>query len=52
LPGLNRQFLHSRFLRLRSPFDGAEHTFEIDLPSDLQAALERLRRRGGPVRLQ
>ena len=42
-PGLRRQFLHSHFLRLRSPHDGEEHTFTSDLPSDLQTALERLR---------
>ena len=27
LPGLKRQFVHSRLLRLRSPYDDAEHTF-------------------------
>ena len=45
LPGLNRQFLHSYFLRLRSPFDGSEHTFTADLPADLSAILTRLRPR-------
>jgi 23S rRNA pseudouridine1911/1915/1917 synthase len=45
LPGLSRQFLHSRLLRLRSPYDDAEHTFEADLPADLADALARLRRR-------
>jgi 23S rRNA pseudouridine1911/1915/1917 synthase len=45
LPGLDRQFLHSHVLRLRSPHDDAEHTFTADLPADLSVALERLRRR-------
>jgi 23S rRNA pseudouridine1911/1915/1917 synthase len=44
--GLDRQFVHSHLLRLRSPFDGQEHTFEADLPLDLAVPLERLRRRG------
>lgn len=44
MPGLNRQFLHSYFLRLRSPDDGEEHTFRVALPADLSAVLERLRR--------
>jgi 23S rRNA pseudouridine1911/1915/1917 synthase len=44
--GLDRQFLHAHLLRLRSPFDGGEHTFEADLPPDLAGPLERLRRRG------
>jgi 23S rRNA pseudouridine1911/1915/1917 synthase len=43
LAGLNRQFLHSHFLRLNSPYDGSEHTFTADLPPDLGAILERLR---------
>ncbi len=46
-PGLRRQFLHSYFLRLRSPHDQAEHTFTSELPQDLAAALERL---GGSAR--
>lgn len=46
LPGLNRQFLHAALLRLRSPADGAEHAFRSELPTDLAAAIERLRRRG------
>jgi 23S rRNA pseudouridine1911/1915/1917 synthase len=46
LTSLNRQFLHSNFLRLRSPHDNAEHTFHADLPGDLSGVLERLRRRG------
>ena len=41
-PGLRRQFLHSHYLRLRSPYDQAEHTFTSELPPDLQAVLERL----------
>jgi 23S rRNA pseudouridine1911/1915/1917 synthase len=45
-PGLERQFVHARFLRLRSPHDDAEHTFTSELPADLSAAIERLRRRG------
>jgi 23S rRNA pseudouridine1911/1915/1917 synthase len=44
LVGLDRQFLHSYYLRLRSPFDGSEHTFMGDLPPDLTVVLERLRR--------
>ncbi len=43
--GLSRQFLHARLLRLRSPFDDVEHTFVADLPADLGAALDALRRR-------
>jgi 23S rRNA pseudouridine1911/1915/1917 synthase len=42
LPGLRRQFLHSHLLRLRSPQDGAEHTFTSELPPELQAVLDRL----------
>jgi 23S rRNA pseudouridine1911/1915/1917 synthase len=45
LAGLNRQFLHSYSLRLRSPYDDQEHTFVADLPTDLADPLERLRRR-------
>src|SRR5205085_4416521 len=44
IPGLDRQFLHSYLLRLRSPFDNAEHTFTADLPHELTAVLQRLRR--------
>jgi 23S rRNA pseudouridine1911/1915/1917 synthase len=43
LRGLHRQFLHAYLLRLRSPSDGEEHTFEADLPPELQSALTRLR---------
>jgi 23S rRNA pseudouridine1911/1915/1917 synthase len=43
-PGLSRQFVHAASLRLRSPVDGTEHTFTSELPPDLQAPLERLRR--------
>jgi 23S rRNA pseudouridine1911/1915/1917 synthase len=43
LHGLRRQFLHAHLLRLRSPHDGEEHTFEVALPTDLQAVLTRLR---------
>jgi 23S rRNA pseudouridine1911/1915/1917 synthase len=46
LPGLERQFLHAAVLRLRSPFDRREHTFQSPLPEDLDATLGRLRRRG------
>jgi 23S rRNA pseudouridine1911/1915/1917 synthase len=42
LPGLRRQFLHSHLLRLRSPHDGAEHTFTSELPADLATPLQRL----------
>jgi 23S rRNA pseudouridine1911/1915/1917 synthase len=45
LTGLNRQFLHSYSLRLKSPYDGQEHTFVAELPADLADPLERLRRR-------
>jgi 23S rRNA pseudouridine1911/1915/1917 synthase len=45
-PGLERQFVHARLLRLRSPFDDREHIFEAELPADLAETLERLRRRG------
>jgi 23S rRNA pseudouridine1911/1915/1917 synthase len=44
--GLDRQFVHSHLLRLRSPHDGQEHTFQTDLPPDLAGPLERLGRRG------
>ena len=44
--GLERQFVHSHLLRLRSPHDAREHTFQADLPPDLAVVLERLRRRG------
>jgi 23S rRNA pseudouridine1911/1915/1917 synthase len=44
LPGLRRQFLHSRLLRLRSPHDGQERTFTCELPSELADVLQRLRR--------
>jgi 23S rRNA pseudouridine1911/1915/1917 synthase len=43
LPGLQRQFLHAYFLRLRSPHDGKEHTFTIELPPELARVLDRLR---------
>jgi 23S rRNA pseudouridine1911/1915/1917 synthase len=43
LAGLERQFLHSYLLRLRSPYDDREHTFTAELPADLSAVLERLR---------
>ncbi|MBV8720409.1 MAG: RluA family pseudouridine synthase [Chloroflexi bacterium] len=43
LRGLQRQFLHSCFLRLRSPHDGLEHTFTSELPPDLAEVLRRLR---------
>lgn len=43
LRGLQRQFLHSHLLRLRSPHDDVERTFTSDLPSDLNDVLERLR---------
>jgi 23S rRNA pseudouridine1911/1915/1917 synthase len=45
LTGLNRQFLHSYSLRLKSPYDGQEHTFVAELPADLADPLQRLRRR-------
>ncbi|MGI9144981.1 MAG: RluA family pseudouridine synthase [Chloroflexota bacterium] len=45
-PGLERQFVHARMLRLRSPYDDLEHVFEAALAPDLAETLERLRRRG------
>jgi 23S rRNA pseudouridine1911/1915/1917 synthase len=50
LAGLDRQFLHSYSLRLKSPHDGQEHTFVANLPADLLGALERLRRRSAGTR--
>jgi 23S rRNA pseudouridine1911/1915/1917 synthase len=47
LAGLRRQFLHSHLLRLRSPHDGAEHTFTSELPAELASTLQRL---GGTTR--
>jgi 23S rRNA pseudouridine1911/1915/1917 synthase len=44
-PGLERQFVHARLLRLTSPHDQLEHTFEAALPPDLALTLERMRRR-------
>jgi 23S rRNA pseudouridine1911/1915/1917 synthase len=44
-PGLQRQFVHSHALRLRSPYDGQERTFISELPADLADPLARLRRR-------
>jgi 23S rRNA pseudouridine1911/1915/1917 synthase len=44
-PGLERQFVHARLLRLTSPHDQLEHTFEAPIPPDLSLTLERLRRR-------
>jgi hypothetical protein len=44
LPALNRQFLHSYLLRVRSPHDAVERTFAIDLPADLALVLDGLRR--------
>ncbi len=43
---LERQFVHSHSLRLRSPHDGQERTFVAELPRELRAPLEGLRRRG------
>jgi 23S rRNA pseudouridine1911/1915/1917 synthase len=45
-PGLDRQFVHARLLRLRSPHDDQEHVFTAELPRDLATTIERLRRRG------
>ena len=44
LHGLERQFLHSYSLRLRSPADDVERTFIAALPPDLARVLDRLRR--------
>ena len=43
LPGLQRQFLHAYYLRLRSPHDGQEHTFTTEFPPELARVLDRLR---------
>jgi hypothetical protein len=51
LAGLDRQFLHSYFLRLKSPHDSQEHTFVADLPPTLSDTLERLRRRAAGTRV-
>ena len=48
--GLSRQFVHSYVLRLRSPHDQRELSFTASLPADLEAVLERLRRRAGATR--
>ncbi len=50
--GLERQFVHSAYLKIRSPHDGAEREHEAPLPADLEEPLRRLRaaqaaRRGG-----
>jgi 23S rRNA pseudouridine1911/1915/1917 synthase len=45
-PGLERQFVHARLLRLRSPYDDQEHVFTAELPQDLATTIDRLRRRG------
>jgi len=50
LAGLNRQFLHSYSLRLKSPYDSQEHTFVANFPADLSDTLERLRRRATGTR--
>ncbi len=50
LAGLDRQFLHAYFLRITSPYDGQEHTFNAALPADLVDTLERLRRRAAGTR--
>jgi 23S rRNA pseudouridine1911/1915/1917 synthase len=42
---LDRQFLHSYYLRLLSPDNQVEHTFSSELPADLSDTLEQLRRR-------
>jgi 23S rRNA pseudouridine1911/1915/1917 synthase len=46
VPGLHRQFLHSAFLKVRSPADKEEHEFTAELPPDLLAVLAKLRARG------
>ena len=42
-PGLKRQFVHSRELEIRSPFDGRVHHFEAPLPPDLTQVVDQLR---------
>jgi 23S rRNA pseudouridine1911/1915/1917 synthase len=43
IPGLERQFLHARRLKVLSPSSGRELEFTTSLPPDLQHVLERLR---------
>ena len=43
-PGLRRQFVHAASLRIRSPHDDVERTFEAPLPPDLAEVVDRLRR--------
>src|SRR5713226_6353216 len=51
LAGLDRQFLHSYSLQLKSPHDDTQHAFEAELPADLADALQRLRRREAATQL-
>lgn len=46
IPNLRRQFLHAHVLTIRSPHDEEDHTFVSELPQDLAAHLDRLRKRG------
>jgi 23S rRNA pseudouridine1911/1915/1917 synthase len=43
-PGLKRQFVHARELRIRSPADGQLHEFRAELPAELVHVLNLLRR--------
>ena len=47
LASLERPFLHAWRLAFRHPRDGRRVKFETPLPSDLQAVVDDLRRRGG-----
>jgi 23S rRNA pseudouridine1911/1915/1917 synthase len=44
-PGLTRQFVHARELKIRSPQDGRPRRFEAPLPPDLTRVLDQLRPR-------
>ena len=46
---LDRQFVHSHELTLRSPADGIERTFRSELPADLAGALASLQPNKMPV---
>jgi 23S rRNA pseudouridine1911/1915/1917 synthase len=53
-PGLNRQFVHSRELTIKSPATQRIQTFIAELPGDLQATISGLRalREGADRRLE
>jgi 23S rRNA pseudouridine1911/1915/1917 synthase len=53
-PGLNRQFVHSRELTIKSPATQRTQTFTAELPGDLEATISGLRalREGADRRLE